>query len=46
MQFLEMNAANVQLVIPQPLIGKFPVAVRPHLQTLESFIADIRLLRL
>ena len=44
MQFREMNEANVQLVIPRPLIGKFPNAVQPHLQTLESFIADVRLL--
>ena len=44
-QFREMNDANVQLVIPRPLIGKFPNAVQPHLQTLESFIADVRLLK-
>ena len=46
MQFREMHEANVQLVIPRPLIGKFPNAVQPHLQTLESFIADVRLLGL
>ena len=44
-QFREMNEANVQLVIPRPLIGKFPNEVQPHLLTLESFIADVRLLR-
>ena len=41
-----MNEANVQLVIPRPLIGKFPNAVQPHLLRLESFIADVRLLTL
>ena len=46
MQFREMHEANVQLVIPRPLIRKFPNTVQPHLQTLESFIADVRLLRL
>ena len=46
MRFREMHEANVQFVISRPLIGKFPNAVQPHLQTLESFIADVRLLRL
>ena len=45
-QFKEMTEAGVQLVIPQKLIESFPQAVRPHLQTLESFIGDVRLLAL
>lgn len=45
-QFREMTEANVQLVVPKPLAGKYPNEVQPHLQTLESFIADVRLLRL
>jgi hypothetical protein len=45
-QFREMTEAGVQLVIPAPLIESFPVPVRPHLQTLESFIGDVRLLNL
>jgi hypothetical protein len=43
-QFREMAGANVQLVVPQPLVIKFPKSVQPHLQTLESFIGDVRLL--
>ena len=43
-QFKEMVDCKVQLVVPAKLIDSFPKAVRPHLQTLESFIGDIRLL--
>lgn len=45
-QFREMVSEHVQLVVPEPLIERYPEAVRPHLQTLESFIGDIRLLTL
>lgn len=41
-QFREMKDAGVQLVIPTRLIDKFPASVRPHLETLEDFIADVR----
>lgn len=43
-QFQEMTDANVQLVVPGPLIEKFPQKVRPHLMTLESFIKEVRTL--
>lgn len=43
-QFREMTEAGVRLVVPQPLIKLFPSSVQGHLQTLESFIGDIRLL--
>ena len=43
-QFAEMTGAGVQLVIPAKLMDSFPKSVRPHLQTLESFIGDVRLL--
>lgn len=43
-QFKEMVAAQVQLVVPAPLIGTYPGSVRPHLMPLESFIAEVRLL--
>jgi EcoRII C terminal/Restriction endonuclease EcoRII, N-terminal len=43
-QFQEMTEAQVQLVVPAPLVAAYPRAVQPHLQTLESFIADVRLL--
>ncbi len=45
-QFNEMKVAGVQLVIPAPLISSYPPSVRPHLQTLESFIGDVRILSL
>ncbi|SEC28918.1 Restriction endonuclease EcoRII, N-terminal [Rhodobacter sp. 24-YEA-8] len=44
-QFKEMVEAKVTLVVPKPIIEKFPGSVQPHLQTLESFIRDMRLLR-
>lgn len=43
-QFAEMVGAGVQLVVPTGLVKSFPKSVRPHLQTLESFIGDVRLL--
>lgn len=43
-QFKEMTEAQVQLVVPAPLVSAYPSDVQPHLQTLESFIGDIRLL--
>lgn len=45
-QFQQVMDAKVRLVVPQPIIEKFPRSVQPHLQTLESFIGDVRLLRL
>jgi hypothetical protein len=44
-QFREMTEAKVQLVVPLPLVESYPKSVQPHLQTLESFISDVRLLR-
>jgi hypothetical protein len=43
-QFKEMVDSKVQLVVPAKLAGAFPKPIRPHLQTLESFIGDVRLL--
>src|SRR5580700_1087011 len=43
-QFREMVGEGVQLVVPEPLKSSFPPSVQEHLQTLESFIADVRLL--
>jgi len=45
-QFKEMQKANVQLVVPKQRVRCFPATVQPQLQTLESFIADARLLSL
>jgi hypothetical protein len=44
-QFAEMKAASVKLVIPSPLIPKFPDSIQPELTTLEDFIAGVRHLR-
>jgi hypothetical protein len=35
--------AKVRLAVPKPKIGNFPESVKPHLETPESFIGDIRL---
>lgn len=43
-QFREMVQANVKLVVPEPLLGKYPSAIRNDILTLESFLADLRLL--
>lgn len=45
-QFREMVNANVQLVVPSGVVEKYPKSVQRHLQTLESFIGDVRLLPL
>lgn len=45
-QFAEMVKAKVQLVVPTPIISSFPKNVRPHLQSFESFIGDVRSLSL
>lgn len=43
-QFNEMYEAGVRLVVPSPLISKFPASVRPELKTFEGFLGDLRLL--
>lgn len=40
-QFEEMTAANVMLVVPAPLIEKYPKEVRPDLMTLGQFIGSL-----
>ena len=45
-QFREMTEAQVQLVVPTPLKDSYAKSIQPHLQTLESFIGDVRLLTL
>jgi hypothetical protein len=42
-QFKEMQDAHVQLVVPTGLHDAFPNSVQPHLLSLESFLADVRL---
>jgi hypothetical protein len=43
-QFQEMCEENVKLVVPAKLHETYPKPVQPHLMTLESFIAEVRLL--
>lgn len=43
-QFKEMQGKGIQLVVPRPLIARYPRRIQPSLQTVESFIADVRLL--
>jgi hypothetical protein len=45
-QFNEMASSGVQLVVPEPLHSKYSKNIQPKLLTLESFIANIRLLSL
>lgn len=45
-QFKEMQDAKVQLVVPEELHKAYPKTVQPHLMTLESFLADVRLINL
>jgi hypothetical protein len=40
-QFREMQQHDVQLVVPAPLLTSYPETVRPHLQTLEGFLAEL-----
>lgn len=41
-QFEAMLDEGIQLVVPKGLHSKYPREVQPYLQTLESFIAEVR----
>ncbi|ALC15322.1 putative type II restriction endonuclease [Desulfuromonas soudanensis] len=43
-QFHEMTEAGVRLVVPEALKSNYNKKIQPYLQSLESFISDIRLL--
>lgn len=43
-QFKEMTEEGIKLVVPTGLHTCYPSSIRPHLQSLESFIGDIRML--
>ena len=45
-QFNKMTEAGIRLVVPEPLVDTFPSSIRQHLQSFESFIADVRLLQI
>ena len=44
-QFSAMQEAGVHLVVPEGLHERYPRPVRPYLQTLESFIGEVRALK-
>jgi hypothetical protein len=37
-----MKDAGIRLVIPTPLIKKYPESVQPDLMTVEAFVSSIR----
>lgn len=41
-QFAEMQAASVQLVVPEPLMKSYPDVIQPKLVTLRDFLAELR----
>ena len=41
-QFREMRDANVQLVVPLPIFRKYAPPIRPYLESLEDFVAEVR----
>jgi hypothetical protein len=45
-QFEQMKASGVRLVVPSGLRKSFHADIQPELITLESFIGDVRLLRI
>ncbi len=42
-QFRQMTESGLKLVVPRSLHKKYPESVRPHVMTLESFLAELRL---
>lgn len=43
-QFDQIQAWNIQLVVPKPLHRHYLKPIRQHLQTLEDFIAEVKVL--
>lgn len=41
-QFNQMTHAGITLVVPQRIQKSYPQSVRPHLMSLESFLAELR----
>ncbi len=44
-QFEAIQEAGIQLVVPERLQSSYRKDIQPHLQTLESFLGDVRALR-
>ncbi|KMQ76394.1 type II restriction endonuclease [Marinobacter subterrani] len=45
-QFHQMQEAGLTLVVPKGIFKAFHKDIRPHLMSLESFLGDVRLLKL
>lgn len=43
-QFAQMKESDIQLVVPKQVHSQYPSQVRPHLMTLEDFVAELRAL--
>jgi len=41
-QFREMKETGIQLVVPIPLLNKFPKAIQPEIQTLNGFLNELK----
>lgn len=41
-QFAEMEAASVQLVVPESLIKTYAEDIQPRLMTIRDFLAELR----
>lgn len=44
-QFREMQNAGIRLVVPEPVMSSYPDEVRPHLVSMEGFLAELRTTR-
>ena len=43
-QFAQMQASNIQLVVPQQLHSAYPPKIAPHLMTLKNFVDELHTL--
>jgi hypothetical protein len=41
-QFAQMQQADLRLVVPKPLIKKYPDSIRAHLVALSHFIGEVK----
>jgi len=41
-QFRMITNAGIRLVVPEKLIAKYASSIRPHLLTVEAFMAEVR----
>jgi hypothetical protein len=41
-QFREMKETGIQLVVPIPLLSRFPKTIQPEIQTLNGFLTELK----